>query len=38
VLEHFEPDIELLSGLLGRDLSAWTTRIDETSMGEVGSL
>jgi hypothetical protein len=37
VLHHFRPDIELLGSLLGRDLSAWSQSIDETSFGEVGS-
>jgi hypothetical protein len=37
VLDHFRPDIELLDSLLGRDLSAWSEPINETSLGEVGS-
>jgi hypothetical protein len=37
VLDHFGPDIKLLGNLLGRDLSAWSESIDETSLGEVGS-
>jgi hypothetical protein len=37
VLQHFDADIDVLSGLLGRDLSGWKARADEPFLGEVGS-